>query len=112
MKNLYSLNLVSILVTAGLYLTFWFGLLAHIALGGLQVICAIVIAFNYRRLQPMTKILFLVYATLSTGLLSAFTIETSTIYILWIGSAFLALYFLYITYRIKNNYYERRNSHW
>lgn len=101
MSKLFRINAIAIVITLVLYLTFWLGIMAQVLLGGLQIICAIVIALNYKRLSPQVKVLFLTYSVLTISVVTAFGINNEFFYVLWLGSGVLAFFFLYITYLIK-----------
>ena len=105
MKNLYQINKWLIIVNALLYITIYFGLIFQILLGTVQVIMAIIIAFNYSKLTVKTKRLFIIYSFATSIVLTLIFFTdylNSTNYLIhWIIiPQMLAFFHLYITYLI------------
>lgn len=116
MKLLHNINKWSYGITLLLYITIIYGMIAQIALGGIQVILALILFSRYQRLDEKTKRLLLVYAALTLLYLLVFTlwdylrvpnndfIEITGITVLPMG---LATFFVFITHKLRLK--EKRN---
>lgn len=118
MRLLHNINKWSYGITLLLYITIYLGMIAQIALGGIQVILAIILFGRYQRLDGKTKRRLLVYATLTVLYLLAFAlwdllgipnlnddfIEITGITVLPMA---LATFFVFITHKLRLK--EKRN---
>lgn len=109
MKNLFNINKWCVIITLILYLTIIGGLIAQILLGIIQIIMSLEIAINYKYLIKKTKKLFLLYLFLTVLAIAItcyfyFYLMNDAIILIYfsIASLALALFHLYITYRLKN----------
>ncbi len=107
MKLLYQINKWSFITTLVLYLTIYFGLIAQIFLGIIQVILAILIFFRWHELTPAIKKHLLGYsiATILYGVIffiikSYLSTYIGLIYFTVLPMS-LAGYFLYLTYKAQ-----------
>ena len=107
MKKLHKINLVLVIFTAVLYLTYYFGMLFSIVLGFAQVIISLCILSEYKTLPKNIKIWFSVYLTGTVSILTLIFTNTITLHkdigllIYFIIPSILALLHLYITYLIS-----------
>jgi len=115
MKNLFEINKWSIITTFLLYLTIWGGIIAHLALGLIQILMSLIILLNFKKLSIHIKCLFIAYIFITINICLFFSFASkykfngSTIFFSWILiSLLLALFHLYITFKIKKH--ELRNS--
>ena len=110
MKIIHNINKWSYGITLLLYITIYLGMIAQIALGGIQVILAIILFSRYPRLDEKTKRRLLVYATLTILYLSIFAlwdflrvqsndfIEITGMTVLPMA---LATFFVFITHKLR-----------
>lgn len=122
MKTLYKANLIMTSSLLLISLTFWGAIISLPVLGFIQILMSIAIFRNRKILQKMTLKFFQAYVVITLLLIILFrvfyvfnVIETIVLFIIWMFiSAFLALFHLYITSRIKVEYekmnYENSNS--
>ncbi len=111
MKSLYSTNKVLTILGLGISLTFWGGILALPILGLTQIIMSVIIFRNKSSLSKGTKKLFYIYIIVTITLAGTFRLlsevksrESLMLLLIWMFiSAFLALFHLYITYKIKQS---------
>ncbi|EDP72151.1 hypothetical protein FBALC1_13657 [Flavobacteriales bacterium ALC-1] len=110
MKRLYDINKWLIISTLLLYLTFWGGILAHLLLGIIQIIMSISIMLHFSKQTYTVKQLFITYLVATVVIVSIFKIIKETngedlqlIFMWMITTMFLALFHLYITYKIKQS---------
>ncbi len=110
MRLLHNINKWSYGITLVLYLTIYLGMIAQIALGGIQVILAIILFSRYQRLDEKTKRRLLVYGTLTVFYLLVFAlwdllgvpnndfIEITGMTVLPMS---LATFFVFITHKLR-----------
>ena len=110
MKDLYKINSWAVLITILLYFTFWGGIIAQPILGVIQIGISLYIIGNFNQLNKFIKVLFIIYGVLTVTtviLLSLIRQRDETgfeIMFLWIiVTLCLALFHLYITYKIKHS---------
>ena len=111
MKNLYLINKWLIIINTVLYITVYLGLIFQILLGAIQVIMAIIIAFNITKLTKRAKRLFQIYSITTITFLLLFLTDyiklNNDLYelITWIiipqTLAFLHLYITYLIYKTE-----------
>ncbi len=106
MKNLFNINKWFVIATLILYLTFYLGALFQIVLGAVQVLMSLYIITRFKSLTPLLKQLFSIYVVLTTVVLALIFTESANNN-LWIAvhlvvPMLIAIFHLYITYRIKN----------
>ncbi|WP_034230268.1 hypothetical protein [Aquimarina pacifica] len=107
MKLLYKINQWSFILTLLLYLTIYFGLIAQIVLGGLQLLFAIIMFFRWGELTITLRKHLLYYSTLvvlyAMGYLVFKNIVTSYVAIACITFIPMSIagYFVYITYKTQ-----------
>ncbi|WP_179319226.1 hypothetical protein [Winogradskyella helgolandensis] len=108
MKYLYNINKLLIIITALLYLTFWGGIMAQIVLGAVQIIMSISILVHFSEQSTLVKHLFIAYIITTISIILLFRIITHNgnggfeLIFLWLFITMaLALFHLYITYKIK-----------
>ena len=108
MTNLYEINKWLIIATTLLYFTFWGGIIAHMILGAIQVIMSISIIVHFNKQTKMVRTLFISYVITTVSILVLFRIidynsdgGLELIFIWMIITMLLALFHLYITYKIK-----------
>ena len=113
MKTIHNINKWSFIITLILYLTIYLGLLAQILLGFFQVIIAVIVSCNWKKLNHKNKQHLLIYWSLASsyGLLLLTSVNTINNFIILILLFCLipmsiAAYFVYITYLIKKSNYE------
>ncbi|GGI58321.1 hypothetical protein [Winogradskyella haliclonae] len=112
MKNLHTTNKVLTLLGLSISLTFWGGIFALPILGLAQIIMSIIIFRNKSSLSEEAKKLFYLYITVTITLAGTFrvlgelkSLESLMLLFVWMFvSAFLALFHLYITHKIKVEY--------
>ncbi len=116
MKLIHNINKWSYAITLLLYITIIYGMIAQIALGGIQVILALVLFGRYPELDEKTKRRLLVYATLTILYLLIFFlwdlfgvpnndfIEVTGMIVLPMA---LATFFVFITHKLRIK--EKRN---
>ncbi len=110
MKTLHYINLVSFTITLLLYITIFYGMIAQVFLGTIQVILALILLLYWKTLKSRQKKLLAVYAFVAIlyGLLWLTDIVNTDFAIAFITviPMSIAAYFLYITAQIKkiNNY--------
>ncbi|WP_243471045.1 hypothetical protein [Winogradskyella sp. MH6] len=110
MKRLYNINKWLIIITLLLYLTFYFGFMAQIVLGIAQITMSILILFNYSKLSISLKKLFITYLILAISAISIYVIKLTidksdfSFFLLFtVATMLLALFHLYITYKIQQS---------
>lgn len=108
MKYFYDINKLLILITLFLYLTFWGGILAQIVLGIIQILMSITLIVHFKTLSKRVKKLFKAYVVTTVSVLLLFLIighfvtgGFQVIFLWLLVSMSLALFHLYITYKIK-----------
>ena len=115
MKTIHNINRWSFIITLLLYLTIIGGLLAQIVLGGIQIILAVIIISKWKKYTSTIKkhlwsygIITIIYGV--SWLLDITKIfETNSmvmdphIIYLCVVPMSIALYFVYITYKIENS---------
>ncbi|EZH72602.1 hypothetical protein ATO12_20925 [Aquimarina atlantica] len=110
MKTIHNINKWSFIITLILYLTIYYGLLAQIFLGGIQVTLAITLFMYWRKFNNQQKKHLLIYSCLTIiyGLLCLTDIMNSDFapIFLFIIPMTIAGYFVYTTYKIKKISYE------
>lgn len=98
MENIYKTNKWMIIITLALYLTLWGGVLFQLILGLIQLISCGIYIENWSKIKPSLKPLLVLYCIITIPLIALLFIFPETfMMIIWIGSMFLAFYFLYIT---------------
>jgi len=105
MKTIHFINLAATYITLGLYLFIFYGMIAQIILGPLQLLLATIISIRYYKiLDQHNQILIMYYWFLAVVTLSIFGTtyfgkndETSNIIWLFIAPMLVACYFLYVT---------------
>lgn len=111
MKNLHTTNKVLTILGLGISLTFWGGIFALPILGLAQIIMSVIIFRDKSSLSKETKKLFYIYIIITIALAGTFRLlgeikglESLMLLFVWMFvSAFLALFHLYITYKIKQS---------
>ena len=110
MKNLYEINKWLIISTLLLYFTFWGGILAHIILGAIQLIMSISIIIHFKKQSKIVRTLFTTYVITTITITILFrTLKNNGdggldfIFLWMIITMLLALFHLYITYKIKTS---------
>lgn len=110
MKIIHNINKWSYGITLLLYITIYLGMIAQIALGGIQVILAIFLFSRYASLDDKTKPRLLVYATLTILYLLIFALwdalgGSSNDFIVITGITVLpmslATFFVFITHKLQ-----------
>ena len=108
MKKLYDLNKWSIIITLLLYFTFWGGIMAQVVLGAIQILMSLYILAHFRKLSKVTKALFITYAIITISITGLFRIMSNNggeglglMFVFIIVSMLLAIFHLYVTYKIK-----------
>ncbi|MEW7280640.1 hypothetical protein ABW636_18785 [Aquimarina sp. 2201CG1-2-11] len=112
MKTTHLINKWSFIITLLLYTTIYGGLLAQIALGGIQIICGIVLLFQWKKLTNQSRMHISLYWTLVLLYgISWFLFQPSFndffffVYYIIIPMS-IAGYFIYVTYQIKKMKHE------
>ena len=110
MRNFYQINGWLIPITILLWFTFWGGMIAKIVLGIVQIAMSIVIMIQFKKLSKNIQRLFMIYVILTTSIILLFRqISNNTnggielMFMFIIVSLILALFHLYITYKIRNH---------
>lgn len=107
---MHNLNKWSYGITLVLYLTIYFGLLAQIALGAIQVILALILFARFKKIDRKIKPLLLIYAVITSIYLTVFFLFDSMdlggsdflhIGFYMVCPMLIATYFVYITYKLK-----------
>ncbi|WP_040756809.1 hypothetical protein [Winogradskyella psychrotolerans] len=108
MKHFYDINKLLILITSFLYLTFWGGIAAQIVLGIIQILMSVTLIVHFKTLSKLVKNLFKAYVITTLSfivlfrIIGHFGIGGFQFIFLWLFlSMGLALFHLYITYKIK-----------
>ncbi|WP_430411965.1 hypothetical protein [Kordia sp.] len=105
MKFIYYINKIAFIITIGLYITVYLGMLMQVLLGGVQVIFFFILLFNYDKFTKIMQRHLLTYGTLSAVFLICFFSSTEFFGQNWIFLIFipmsLATYFTYIVYQLK-----------
>ncbi|WP_179367691.1 hypothetical protein [Winogradskyella forsetii] len=108
MKKLYDINKWLIIITLLLYLTFYGGILAQVILGLVQIIMSIKIMTHFSKLSKIVKTSFIIYVTLTVSLIVVYgnimhngNGGLELMFLVIIVTLFLAIFHLYITYKIK-----------
>ncbi|WP_378177963.1 hypothetical protein [Aquimarina sp. SS2-1] len=117
MKTIHNINKWSFIITLLLYATVYFGLLAQILLGFIQVVLAIIVSLNWKNLNRKVKHLLFIYWGLiptygALWLTNAFNTNNDIILILLfcLIPMSIAAYFVYITYEIKKYQQMTKNK--
>ena len=110
MKSLYDINRWLIIITALLYFTFWGGIIAQMVLGAVQIIMSISIIIHFSEQSTLVKRLFIAYILATISIILLFRIIAHNgdggieLIFLWLFITMaLALFHLYITYKIKQS---------
>lgn len=108
MKKIYTFNKFALIITLVLYTTVILGLYAQIVLGALQIICALILFFHWKKISQKSKEHLIIYWTtvLLYGLCwlidwSDFNEEFILIFGIMLLPMSMAGYFLYILNTIK-----------
>ncbi|MDH7444827.1 hypothetical protein [Aquimarina sp. 2201CG14-23] len=105
MKTIHKVNKWSFIITLLLYITVYFGLLAQVLLGLIQIIIALNMLFNWNSFSKKNKIhlgsYFLLVITYGLILLTDIGNTSFILIYLTVVPMSIAAYFVYITYRIK-----------
>lgn len=105
MKLIYHINLLATGITLFLYLLIFYGMMAQVVLGPLQLLLALIISIKYYdKLDQHNQILMMFYwfLVLITLIVAAITWfgnpdETNAIIWLFVAPMLVACYFLYVT---------------
>ena len=65
MKHIHKINKILIIINLILGLTIYFGLLFLIPLGIVQIIMSVIIAFYYRKLTNVIRLLLIIYCSIT-----------------------------------------------
>ena len=105
MKFIYDINKIFYILTLGLYITVYLGMLMQILLGGVQLILFFVLLFNYDKFTKIMQQHLLIYGMLSILFLIFFFTAFELLGQNWLLIIFIpmgiATYFTYITYQLK-----------
>ena len=110
MKLIHNINKWSYGITLFLYITIYLGMIAQIALGGIQVILALVLFGRYPELDQKTKRRLLVYGTITVLYLTIFALwdildmpnaDLIVITGITVLPMALATFFVFITHKAK-----------
>ncbi len=105
MKTMHNINKWSFIITLLLYVTFYFGLLAQILLGGTQITMSVVLLIKWKSFSIKLKKHIVAYFFLVAlyGLLFFTDIKNTSFMIIYMTviPMSIAAYFLYLTYEIK-----------
>ena len=108
MKNFYQINSWLIPITILLWFTFLGGIIAQTVLCPTQIIMSISIIINFKKLPKSIQQLFIIYVILTTSIILLFRQIGNTghggielMFLFIIVTQILALFHLYITYKIK-----------
>lgn len=110
MRKLYDINKWSSKITLLLYFTFWGGIMAQTLLGVLQIVMSVYILVHFNQLSRIIKTLFITYIIATISTIGLFKITSNNggeglglMFICIIVSMILAIFHLYITYKIKKS---------
>ena len=109
MKQIYLINKWAVIITTLLFFTFWGGILAIWILALIQIVISIKIATIFKTLNQVCKNLFITYVLSTITLIVIFktlqhqAFDALALMFVWIVvSMLLALFNLFITFKIKN----------
>lgn len=115
MKKIYQINGWLIPITILLWFTFWGGILSQIVLGIVQVVMSLSIMVQFKKLSKNIQSLFMVYVILTISIILFYWQITNNgnggielMFTFVIVTLILALFHLYITFKIRN--YENSNT--
>ena len=108
-KAIFRINLILIIINIFLIAIPFLGLLFLMVLGAFQILFAIVIGFQFKKLPPIIKTNYLVYLTFTASVFYTFILVTNgyldsgqqLITLCFIVSICLAFQNLFITYKIQ-----------
>lgn len=102
MKTFFKINMWSVIITIFMYIIPWYGILAQIVLGAIQLISFFILSYQYKNFEPRIKKNWIIYFVATASLIILNSIKPDLItYSLWPISWVLAFYFLYILYQLK-----------
>ncbi|WP_211075738.1 hypothetical protein [Aquimarina sp. MMG016] len=105
MKTIHNINKWSFIITLLLYLTIYFGLLAQILLGSVQIILVLILLYYWKDFQTKQKQHLAIYVgiVIFYGLLFLTNVLKSyfLIFFITVVPMSIAGYFVYITYLIS-----------
>jgi len=106
MKTIHKINLIALLITLGLYVTIFFGMMAQFFLGIIQFFFMLRVTINYHECEEVRNHLnlywsltILVLSAIAMHVIFEFQIPQSTIIVgLFVIPMLLAIYAVYITW--------------
>jgi len=109
MKNIHQINKVLVIINVILGFTIYFGLLFLILLGIAQIFMSVIIAFNRKKLTKEINLLFNIYVSITTLIITSFFFmsfefipnQEGAIYLILFISVGMAFLHLKITHMIN-----------
>lgn len=110
LRTLHNINKWSYAITLLLYITIYLGMIAQIALGGIQMVLALILFSRFSRLDRKTKRRLIIYSVLAFLYLSAFVVwnlldvagsDSILLVAISVPPMALATFFVFITHKAK-----------